>query len=74
MNSPATKLTMKGTLETVAMIPNVVRMPRKFVMLMFIESRFTLNVPVYANVIIMNIMTPMVNAIPEALLTRCPAK
>ena len=68
------KLATKGTLDTRAMIPRVARTPKKFTMLAFIVSKFTLTVPAYARIISVTTTTPMVNAMPEALLTNCPAK
>lgn len=68
------KLATNGTLDTRAIIPMVVRTLKKLAMLAFIESKFRLKIPVYANISMVAMIIPTVNAIPEALLTSWPAK
>jgi len=74
MNKPATKLATKGTLDSRAPIPNGAIMPKTFDMFEVIASKFKSRLPVYAKAITIKAKTPMVSAMPETLLTRCPAK
>lgn len=74
MNNPATKLATKGTLDTSAVSPKGAMMPMTLDMFVVMASKFTLRAPAYAKPIMMKAKTAMVSAMPEALLTRCPAK
>lgn len=49
-------------------------MPKTLDMFVVMASKFTLRAPAYAKPIMMKAKTAMVSAMPEALLTRCPAK
>lgn len=68
------KLATKGTLDTRATSPKGAIMPKKFDMFEVIASKFKSRLPVYAKAITMKAKIPMVSAMPETLLTRCPAK
>ena len=74
MNKPAMKLAAKGTLDARATIPKGAIMPRTFDMFAVIASKFKSRLPVYAKAITIKAKTPIVSAIPETLLTKCPAK
>lgn len=74
MNNPATKLATKGTLDTSAVSPKGAMMPKTLDMFVVMASKFMSRVPVYAKPIMMTAIIPMVSAMPEALLTRFPAK
>ncbi len=74
MNNPATKLATKGTLDTSAVSPKGAITPKTLDMFVVMASKFMSRVPVYAKPIMMKAIIPMVSAMPEALLTRFPAK
>jgi len=74
MNKPAMKLAMKGTLDARATIPKGAKIPRTFDMFAVIASIFMSRFPVYANSIKIIAKTPIVNAMPEILLTSFPDK
>jgi len=73
MNKPATKLAAKGTLDTSAVSPSGAMMPMTLDMLVVTASKFMSKVPVYARAIMAKAMSPMVSAMPAALLTSFPA-
>ena len=74
MNKPAMKLAAKGTLDSRATIPKGAIMLRMFDMFAVIASKLMLKFPVYAKAIMIKAKIPIVSAMPETLLTKCPAK
>jgi len=73
MNKPTMKLATKGTLDTRAVSPNGAMMPMTLDMFVVMASKFTSKVPVYVRAIMAKAMSPMVSAMPVALLTSFPA-
>ena len=74
MNSPATKLATKGTLDNRAVSPSGPMMPNTLDMFVVMASKFMSSVPVYARAIRIKAKTPIVSALAEALLAMFPAK